>query len=258
MKALILRAAVIGILISLTGKSTAQGTLNFVNSPSSLIYSNGTVASGNPSATGLKVALYYTTDTNNFSPASYTFLPSSLTNVLTGLGRGRFNGGIKAIPNAAPGSFINAIVCAWPTSYVSWESVGGFQPYCRQEIVKGRTFQSFLVGPLGTNESNPALMTNLPSIGVGVSFATPLCDPIVNVATGPPADRLRIDMNGSSVSPQGCCVGIRIEASSTLAPNSWQALTNFYPTNIVFFWPLPAWTNPSPRFYRVQAHWVGY
>ena len=254
MKALIFRAVLIGVLISLTGKSAAQGTLNFVNSPSSLIYSNSTVASGNPSATGLKVALYYTTDTNNFNPASYTFVPSTVTNLLTGLGRGRFNGGVKVIPNAAPGSFINAVVCVWPTSYPTWESVGGFLPYCKQDIVKGRCFP-FLIGPLGSNDSNYALMTNLPAIGVGVSAATPLCDPIVNAIAGPSTFSLRIDLNGSST----CCAKISIECTTNLVSTNWQVVSSFYGpspyTNTIFYWTDPNFTNSSPRFYRVRASW---
>jgi hypothetical protein len=254
MKALIFRAVLAGVLVSVTGNSAAQGTLNFVNSPSSIVYSNSTVASGNPTATGMKVALYYSTDTNNFNPASFTFLPSSVTNLGTGLGRGRFNGGVKAIPNAAPGSFINAVVCVWPTSYPSWESVGGFQPYCRQEIVKGRS-SPFRIGPLGTSDPDAAPLTNLPSIGVGVSLATPLCDPLVQAIAGPNTFRLRIDLNGSST----CCAKIGIECTTSLSSTNWQVLTNFYGpppyTNTVFFWTDPNFTNPSPRFYRVRASW---
>ena len=238
-------------LVSAASKVAAQGTLLFQNAASSLITSNGTVASGNPPVAGMKATLYYSTDTNNFDPASYAFLPESVTTVgASGLNRGRFSGGTKTLTNVAPGSFINAFVCAWPAAHPTWESAGGFTPYCRQYVVKGRS-APFRIGPLGTDGLTAAPLTNLPPIGVGVSFATELCEPLLMVAAEPPSFRLRIDMNGSSVGN----VGLEIRGSSTLVSNSWQVLTNFYPTNSVVFWTDPM--NTSPRFYRVRAHWPG-
>jgi len=87
-------------------------------------------------------------------------------------------------------------------------------------------------------------------IGVSVSGAIQQSDP------APPENlscRLSLTFNGlPSLALSGAASrAVRIESSSDpAAPNSWQALTNLYPSASPFYWTDPQAAAPRQRFYR--------
>ena len=248
MKVILLLSSVTGVLASLPLESGAQGTFIFNNT--SLITSNN--VPGNPPARGLKVALYYSIDTNNIAPSTFVLNPYTMTN-LSSLFPGRFVGGTSVVPDAPAGSFIVARVCAWDPSYPTWESAGGFG-YCRPYVIKGSS-GIFRIGPLGNDAGSAALLTNMPAFGVGATLSPPLCEPLLKVLAEPPSFRLRIDLSESD--PYS--TSIRIEGSTNIASTNWVVLTNVSApppfTNRVLFWTDPTFSNSMTRFYRIRAGW---
>lgn len=237
--------AVFLVLLVATTHSAAQGTFIFNNSSQTAIRTNFT----GQLASGLKVALYFSTDTNTAYPHQLILNPHAVTNLAGGLLAGRFVGGIRSIPGVPTGSYVMAQVRAWDPSYGhdSWEAAGGFT-YCRQYVVKGAS-PLFLLGPLGNGASNAVL--NMPAFTVGQSLAPELCEPKFRVLAEPTTFRLCIDLNGSSLGS----TRVDIQGVSTLGSTNWQTLTNYYPAQAISYWTDPHATNGQQRFYRVRAGW---
>ena len=227
-----------------TSHSTAQGTFTLANTSGTAIRTNST----GQLATGLKVALYFSTDTNTVNPSQLVLNPNAVTNLAGTPFAGRFLGGMRSIPGVPTGGYVMAQIRAWDPSYGhdSWEAAGGFG-YCRQYVVKGAS-PLFLLGPLGNGVSNAVL--NMPAFTVGQSLAPELCEPKFSVLAEPTTFRLRIDLNGTAPLSR-----VEIQGRSTLSGTNWQVLTNLYPANAISYWTDPQATNGQQRFYRVRVSW---
>ncbi len=238
-------SAVLLALLVATTHSAAQGTFIFNNSSQTAIRT----FPGDQLATGLKVALYFSTDTNTVYPHQLVLNPNAVTNVAGGPLAGRFLGGIRSIPGVPAGSYVMAQVRAWDPSYGhdSWEAAGGFT-YCRQYVVKGAS-PMFLLGPLGNGA--PIAVLNMPAFTVGQSLAPELCEPKFRVLAEPTTFRLCIDLNGSWVGG----TRVEIQGLSALGSTNWQVLASYYPTQTISYWTDPQATNGRQRFYRVRAGW---
>lgn len=238
-------SACVTMLLTFALNGAAQGRFAFHNNTATRI----TNAITGSAATVLTVAMYFSADTNaalNYE-LPMTPNPGAVTNYL--LQPGMFAGGIRSVPGVPAGNYIAVEIRGWDGNYTNWSDA--YKAWnCHENVLVGQSSR-FVIGPL---TDDPDLAASLLGVGklqpfvlypnTGITICEP---PILSVVPGSVPFRLRIDGH-----PQEYNRRFQVQMSTSLASNSWQVLTDLFPTNFPTFWTDPQGTN-SPRFYRV---WV--
>ncbi len=150
----------------------AQGTISFNNTGVGVgrIYDVGPVGGTLLNNTNYRVGLYYSLDTNNLSPFSFSGSLLAVTNM--SVLPGRFIGGTIPVVGTLPGTYLAAQIRVWFGNFPSYEAMiaaGNYDAFgncISGECAPRGQSAPFLVGPLN---GPPVPLNNLLDFSLNVA-----------------------------------------------------------------------------------------